>query len=66
MSGRTSAEMLEARKLLREGYTAANAARETGLNQSTISRCKVCQQIIKEVKEAKGQQDNQENKPCLS
>jgi uncharacterized protein YerC len=53
MSGRVSAEMLEARRLLRQGYTAYAAAKETGLNQSSISRCKVCRQIIKEVKEAK-------------
>lgn len=48
MSPRVSAEMLRAHVLLRQGYTAYAAAKETGLHESSISRCKVCQEIIKE------------------
>ena len=55
MGARTSPEMLIAQSLLRQGFTAYAAAKQTGITQSAISRSIVCQQIIAERNAHSGQ-----------
>lgn len=51
MGGKISAEMLKAQKLLRQGMTAAEASRKSGISKGAISKSKACQAIIAEAKE---------------
>jgi uncharacterized protein YerC len=46
MGARTSPEMLRAQELLRQGYTAYRASKESGIAQSTISQNAKCREII--------------------
>jgi Xaa-Pro aminopeptidase len=55
MGAKISAEMLKAQKLLRQGLTAAEAARKSGISKGAISKSAACQAIIAEVK---AQKDN--------
>lgn len=48
MTGRTSGEMLRAHELLHLGLSGYAASKETGLHESSISRCKACQRIMDE------------------
>lgn len=50
MSARISAEMKVAQELLRQGLSAAEASRQSGISESAISKSAVCQAIIAEVK----------------
>jgi uncharacterized protein YerC len=53
MGGKISAEMLKAQKFLRQGLTAAEASRKSGISKGAISKSKDCQAIIAEVKARK-------------
>jgi hypothetical protein len=55
MAPRISAAMLKAQKLLRQGMTAAEASRKSGISKGAISKSAACQAIIAEVK---AQKDN--------
>ena len=48
MGARVSAEMLAAQALLRQGFTAYAAAKQTGISQGAISKSAACQAIIAE------------------
>jgi len=61
MGARTSNEMKQARILLWTGKTGYAAAKETGISEGAISKCKVCQSIIKAVSNAKMSLSNDES-----
>ena len=46
MGARLSEEMKKARKLLRNGMSPAEAARQTGLTAGAISQDPVCREIV--------------------
>jgi predicted transcriptional regulator len=50
MSGKLSAEMKQARELLKTGCRASDAASLSGISKSAISKCAVCKEIIKQIK----------------
>lgn len=52
MGARTSPEMLIAQSLLRQGFTAYAAAKQSGISQGAISKSKACQEIIRQRNDA--------------
>lgn len=60
MGARVSEEMKKARVLLWAGKTGYAAAKETGISEGAISKCKVCQTIMRSVANAKMALSNDE------
>lgn len=57
MGGKISAEMLKAQRYLRQGMSAAEASRKSGISKGAISKSKECQAIIAAVKASKKADD---------
>lgn len=61
MGARTSAEMLKAQELLRQGLNGYQAAKQSGISEGAISKSARCQLIIAEVKAEKNDAQKWDN-----